>query len=86
MKAVKIESRKEVKTFTIGRNCTSQKIEKNIFVIFEYNASIKLQSLCSEIGNTFGFGDADKMKKSKSEKNIIDFINQYESFVLKYIS
>ena len=46
MKAIKIKNRKELKTYTIGRNCTTQKIENSIFVVFENNASIKLQSLC----------------------------------------
>jgi len=86
MKAIKIENRKELKTFTFGRNCTTQQIENSIFVIFENNASMKLHSLCSEIGNQFGWSEADKMKKSKSEKTIIEFINKYQLFVLQYIS
>jgi hypothetical protein len=86
MKAIKIENRKELKTYTIGRNCTSQKIETSVFVIFENNASMKLQAICREIGNHFGWSEADKMKKSKSEKTIIEFINKYQSFVSKYIS
>jgi len=86
MKAIKIENRKELKTYTIGRNCTTQQIEKSIFVVFENNASMKFQSLCSEIGNEFGWSEAQEMKKSKSEKTIIEFINKYQSFVSKYIS
>jgi hypothetical protein len=86
MKAIKIENRKELKTFTFGRNCTTQQFENSVFVIFENTASMKLHSLCSEIGNHFGWSEADKIKKSKSEKTIIEFINKYQSFVLKYIS
>ena len=86
MKAIKIETRKDVINYTIGRNLSTQKIEKNIYVVFENSASMKLYSICSEIGNNFGWSDADKMKKSKSEKNIIEFVNKHESFISKYIS
>ena len=85
MKATSIETRKERINYTIGRNLTSAKIEKRVYVLFENGSEIKLHSICSEIGNEFGFSEADKIKKSTSEKTIINFINKYESFVSKYI-
>ena len=86
MKATSIEIKKELVTYENGRNYYSKKIDTYVYVIFENNASIRLCTLCSEIGNTFGWSEADKMKKSKSEKKIIQFINKYEDFVLTYIS
>ena len=86
MKAISIETRKEKINYTIGRNLTSAKIEKKVYVLFENGSSKKLHSLCSEIGNKFGWSEAEKIKKSTSEKNIISFINKYESFISQFVS